>query len=321
VGKPLISLILSVYNEEDNLPVLYQALGRLADSEPDVAWEFVFVNDGSTDRSVPLLRELNASDARVKVVSFSRNFGAHETSTAGLRVCSGDGAVLMGSDMQDPPELIREFLRQWRLGYDLVLAVRASREDAGWRSWGALVFNWLVRRVALPDFPKNGTGGFCFLSRKVIDAFNALPERNRLNTGLLLWLGFRRVEVGYHRAKRHAGQSRFSVKRLFKTATDMILAFSVAPLRLITLLGTLTVLLGLIVAGGLVVTGVVNGGWAAFIAALILGGAQLVAVGVLGEYQWRIFDEVRGRPSYVIEEQIGEFRNGKRDEQGLGRAA
>lgn len=321
VGKPIISLVLSVYNEEENLPVLYKALCQLADDEPEVAFEFLFVNDGSTDRSLELLRELNAGDARVKVLAFSRNFGPHETSTAGLHVCSGDAAVLMSSDMQDPPDTIREFLRQWRLGHDLVLGVRASRDDAGWRSWGARLFNRVVRCVAMPDFPRNGTGGYLLMSRKVIDAYNGLKEHNRLSTGLMLWLGFRRTEVGYHRPKRHAGQSRYGTLRLFKTAADMILAFSAAPLRLITLLGTATMLLGLAVAVGLLVTGVFNGGWAACVAALLLGGAQLVAVGVLGEYQWRILDEVRGRPAYVIEEQIGELPNGKRDKEALGRAA
>jgi dolichol-phosphate mannosyltransferase len=324
VSKPLISVVISVYNEEECLPVVYEALCRVASAEPDVAWEFLFVDDGSKDGSLALLRGLNVRDARVKVLSFSRNFGAHETTTAGLRACSGDAAIATSSDMQDPPETMHDFLRHWRQGYEVVLGVRGGRSDESWRQWSARAFTWLVRTIAVPEFPRNGTGGYFLLSRNVINAYNALGERNRLTTGLILWLGFSRVEVEYHRAKRHAGYSRYGITRLFKTAADMILAFSAAPIRLITLTGAVTILAGLLAAVGLVAAALVFGGaaaWAPVVAMMVLSGWQLVAVGILGEYQWRLLDEGRARPAYIVKEWIGEFPHVKRDEQSLGRAA
>jgi dolichol-phosphate mannosyltransferase len=320
-------VILSVYNEADNLSAVYEELAGVAEREPDLDWEFVFVNDGSIDGSLALLRRLNTRDPRVKVISFARNFGPHETSMAGLRACAGDAAILMGADLQDPPRLIHEFLRRWRDGHDLVLGVRAGRADSPWRGWAARLFTSLVRRIALPNFPRRGTGGYCLLSRKVIDAYNGLDERNRLTTGLLLWLGFEHVEVPYERARRHAGRSRYVLPKLVKTALDMLLAFSMTPLRLVSLLGVCSFLVGTTGALFVLTYALVYGfqvvGWASLVVLiLILGGLQLLALGVLGEYQWRILDEVRGRPHYLVHEWIGDFAHDlRRDSRAGPRAA
>jgi polyisoprenyl-phosphate glycosyltransferase len=318
VSKPLVSVILTVLNEVDNLPLMHQELVRLTVQEPEFDWEFLFVDDGSTDGSLACLRDLHAHDARVKVIRLVRNFGSHEATSAALRACAGDVAVLMAADLQDPPELVREFLRHWQTGHDVVLGVRASREDKGWRRWSAGLFTWLVRRVTLPEFPKNGTGGYCLISRRVITAYNTIGERNRLTTGLLVWLGFPRVDVEYHRRKRHSGQSKFGLYRLVKTAMDMFVAFSSAPVQFITLIGVLTFLAGL--AGGVslfaaaLIFGASVSAWAPLVAMLLLGGLQFLALGILGEYQWRTLAEVRGRPEYVVREWIGEFSHAKCDD-------
>jgi dolichol-phosphate mannosyltransferase len=318
VSKPLVSVILCVLNEVHNLPLMFEELLRVTAQEPEFDWEFLFVDDGSTDGSLVCLRDFHARDPRVKIVSFVRNFGAHEATTAALRSCAGDAAVLIAADLQDPPELIRDFLRQWRLGHDVVLGVRASREDQGWRRWSAGLFTWLVRRVTLPEFPKNGTGGYCLISRKVISAYNAIGERNRLTTGLLVWLGFPRADVEYHRRKRHSGHSKFGLYRLVKTAMDMFVAFSSAPIQFITLMGVLTCLAGLTGAVGLLASALIFGvsvsAWVPLVVTIFLGGLQFLALGILGEYQWRTLAEVRGRPEYVVREWIGEFSHAKCDD-------
>ncbi len=312
VSKPIVSAVLSVLNERANLPAVHEALCRLALEEPGFDWEFVFVDDGSTDGTLDVLRGLAAADRRVKVLSFSRNFGAHEASAAGIRACSGDAAILMGADMEDPPEVIREFLRAWQAGSDVVFGVRASRQDAGWRQMGAKLFTAVIRRFALPAFPERGTGGFCLMSRRVIDAYNAISDQNTLTPGLLVWLGFPHAQVEYQRARRLTGRSKFGLGRLIKTAFDTLLSFSTAPAWWILLTGIVLFLAGGTVAGAVVVglvSGLIAPGWGtvAVPLMLLLSGVHLIAMGVLGQYLWRILEGVHGRPQYVVQERIGAF--------------
>ncbi|NOX62631.1 MAG: glycosyltransferase family 2 protein [Chloroflexi bacterium] len=306
---PLISVVIPAFNEEDNIPVLYERLMEVAAREP-VDWEFIFIDDGSTDGTYAVLESLHARDPRVKALSFTRNFGSHVGIAAGLQVASGDAAIIMAADLQDPPQVLHEFLDRWRKGYKIVWGVRAKRDDPLGKRIFAALFYRLIRRVALPDYPEGGTGSFCLLDRDVVEAFSSFRERNRVTFGLISWSGFSQTEVPYERPQRHSGTSKWSFGRQIKAAIDTLLAFSYAPVRLISLLGivvsVLSFLWGFVVIFKRIFGGVAVEGFAALmVAVLFLGGMQLIVLGILGEYLWRILDEVRGRPLFVLRAQLG----------------
>jgi dolichol-phosphate mannosyltransferase len=309
--RPLCSVVLSVYNEALNLPTMYQRLADAVADEP-MLWEFIFVDDGSIDGSFEILKDLHERDDRVKVLRFSRNFGSHETAAAGLREAAGDCAILMASDLQDPPELIPELLRRWREGYHVVWAKRTGRKDPFFRSLGARAYYALIRRLAVPDYPAEGTGGFCLIGRPVIDAVNLLEERNRLTFELILWCGFTGAEVPYERPPRFKGVQKWTFSSNLKAAIDGLLALSFAPIRWMMGFGLLVAALsffgGLYVLAYAVFFGFHTMGWPSLmVSMLFLGGTQLVCIGFLGEYLWRILQECRRRPIYLIRERVGEF--------------
>jgi dolichol-phosphate mannosyltransferase len=308
---PLCSVILSVYNEALNLPTMYERLAAAVAGEP-MRCEFIFVDDGSHDGSFEILEKLNARDSRVKVLRFSRNFGAQETSAAGLREAAGDCAILMASDLQDPPELIPELFRRWRDGYHVVWAKRTGRDDPFFRRLGARAYYALIRRLAIPDYPTEGTGGFCLIGRPVIDALNLLEERNRLTFELILWCGYTSAEVPYRRPSRFRGVQKWTFSRNLKAGIDGLLALSFAPIRWIMAFGLLVAALsflgGLYVLAYALLFGFHTLGWASLmVSMLFLGGTQLVCIGFLGEYLWRILQECRRRPIYLVRGRIGEF--------------
>jgi dolichol-phosphate mannosyltransferase len=308
---PLCSVVLSAYNEALNLPTMYERLAAAVADEP-MLFEFIFVDDGSRDGSLEILKELNERDSRVKVVAFSRNFGSHETAVAGVREAAGDCAILMASDLQDPPELIPELVRQWRNGYQVVWAKRTSRKDPFFRRLSARAYYALIRRLAVPDYPAEGTGGFCLIGRPVMDALNLLEERNRLTFELILWCGFTSTEVPYERPPRFRGVQKWTFSRNLKAAIDGLLALSFAPIRCITAFGFLVAALsflgGLYVFGYALFFGYHTLGWPSLmVSVLFLGGAQLMCLGFLGEYLWRILQECRRRPIYLVSERVGEF--------------
>ncbi len=307
--SPLVSVIIPAYNEEENLPLLYEKLQEVAEAEP-VAWEFIFVDDGSHDGTYRVLEALHARDPRVKVLSFTRNFGSHVGIAAGLQVASGDAAIIMAADLQDPPHVLHAFLDRWRRGYKIVWGVRAKRDDPLGKRLFAALFYRLIRRVALPDYPEGGTGSFCLLDRDVIDAFGAFKERNRITFGLISWSGFSQTQVLYERPSRHAGTSKWSFGKQVKAAIDTLLAFSYAPVRVISLLGIFVSILAFLWGSVVIIKrlfgGIAMEGFAALmVAILFMGGLQLVVLGILGEYLWRILDEVRGRPLFILKKQLG----------------
>jgi dolichol-phosphate mannosyltransferase len=309
--RPLCSVILSVYNEALNLPTMYEKLAAAVANEP-VEWEFIFVDDGSQDGSFELLEELNARDSRVKVLRFSRNFGSHETAAAGLREAAGDCAVLMASDLQDPPELIPTMLAQWRDGYQVVWARRTGRKDPFLRTLAARAYYALIRRLAVPNYPAEGTGGFCVIGRPVIDALNLLEERNRLTFELILWCGYAGAEVPYERPPRFRGVQNWTFARNVKAAIDGLLALSFAPIRWIMAFGFVVAALSFVWGSYILVYAMLFGfhtvGWPSLmVSMLFLGGAQLMCLGFLGEYLWRILQECRRRPIYLIRDRVGEF--------------
>jgi len=312
--RPLITIVVPVFNERDNLRGFHGAVNAVLTAIGDYDWEFVFVDDGSRDGSFEVLKELGAADARVRALRFPRNFGSHVAIAAGIDYCKGDAAVIMAADLQDPPELVRDFVGRWRDGFDVVWGARTGRDDGRLRSWGMSLFYRLVRRFAIPTYPKGGTGSFCLISKPVIEAFRECTERNRLTFGLIAWGGFKETAVPYHRPRRLVGSSSWTLGKMVKSAIDTFVSFSFLPIRAISFLGLvvsgLSFLFGFYVIVNKLWFGTRVEGWTSvMLAVLVLGGVQLVMIGVLGEYLWRILDEARGRPLYIIERTLGISRS------------
>ncbi len=308
--RPLISIIVPVFNERDNLRPFHDAVTDVIRSMPEYDWEFLFVDDGSRDGSFEVLGGLRAHDERVQALRFPRNFGSHVAIAAGIDYCHGDAAIVMAADLQDPPALIREFVDRWRSGHDVVWGARTGRDEGALRSYGMSMFYRLVRRFAIPTYPQGGTGSFSLISRPVIDAFRQCQERNRLTFGLIAWSGFRETSVPYHRPRRLIGSSSWTVRRMLKAAIDTFISFSSLPIRTISFLGlfvsALSLLFGVYVFINQLFFGTRVQGWTSvMLTVLVLGGVQLLMIGVLGEYLQRILDEARARPLYIVERTLG----------------
>jgi glycosyltransferase involved in cell wall biosynthesis len=311
--RALISVVMPVYNEATNVPAMHEALSATAIEYPQFDWEFVFVEDGSTDDTFEVLGRANSTDPRVKVVRLSRNYGSHIGAAAGLRFASGDAALIMAADLQDHPREIPRLVEKWREGFDVVWALRSQRADGKLDIWLSQIFAAMIRQIALPNYPKAGTVGFCLIDRKVIDALNRFPERNRMTFGLILYSGFRQTYVTYERPERHSGQSKWSLRRKIKLILDTIVSFSMTPLRMAGLSGIIIAFLGIAYACYLVIYRLIEGeftvpGWTSIIVLiLILSGLQFMILGMLGEYLWRTLDDVRQRPMFLVRSLVGQF--------------
>jgi len=306
----LIAIVVPVHNEKDNLVGFHEEVSAVMRQLGDCDWEFVFVDDGSTDGSFDVLRTLRDLDQRVTAIRFPRNFGSHVAIAAGIDVSKGDAAVIMAADLQDPPSLIKTFVARWREGFDVVWGARSGRDDGKMRAWAMNRFYSLVRRIAIPSYPKGGTGSFCLITKPVMDAFRQMNERSRLTFGLIAWSGFRETQVPYHRPRRLVGASSWTMGKMLKAAVDTFVSFSFLPIRAISSFGLvvslLSFLFGLYVLVNKLFFGTHVEGWTSvMLAVLLLGGVQLVMVGVLGEYLWRVLDEARARPLYIIEKTLG----------------
>jgi glycosyltransferase involved in cell wall biosynthesis len=303
-----LSVVVPVYNERESVPELYR---RLTATLAGVvgSFEVVLVDDGSNDGSWEIIRELAARDARVRGLSFSRNFGHQMAFTAGLDYADGDAVVIMDADLQDPPELLPELVARWREGYDVVYAVRARRAgETVFKLFTAAAFYRLLRRITHVDIPVD-TGDFRLMSRKAVEAFRRMPERHRFTRGMVAWLGFRQVGVSYERAARHAGETKYPLRKMLRLASDGITSFSYFPLQLASWAGVAVsafAFIGLVAALAVRLGGGRMPAWA-FAAGVLafLGGVQLVAVGLLGEYVGRVLDEAKGRPLYLVKETVG----------------
>ena len=305
---PELSIVVPLLNEEGNLPELYR---RLDATLPGLvaSHEIVLVDDGSTDTTWSMIRDLAARDPRVKGVRFSRNFGHQMAFTAGLDHAGGDAVVIMDADLQDPPELIPELVARWREGYDVVYAVRAKREgETAFKLLTAAAFYRVLERVARIRIPVD-TGDFRLMSRMAVDAFRRMPERHRFTRGMVSWIGFPQIGVSYVRAARHAGETKYPLRKMLRLASDAITSFSYVPLQLASWLGSAVTGLSVLTLAGLAaarLAGAHPGGWSFGATALaLLGGIQLLMVGALGEYVGRIHDQVKGRPLYLVRETVG----------------
>lgn len=304
----LLSLVIPVWNEEDVLPLLKDALLSLTDRLPCPV-EWVFVNDGSQDKSVEILFAWAKEDKRVKVIDFSRNFGHQAALTAGLDFAEGDAVVIMDADLQDPPELVIEMLERYMEGYDVVYAQRVKRHgESIFKRVTAAGFYWMMRRFVYADLPKN-TGEFRLMSREFVLATRQLREGQRFLRGLTSWLGFRQVAVPFERPPRAAGETKYPLRKMVRFAWDAILSFSAVPLRLASYGGILVFLLGsgygaYALYSRFVYHNTVQGWASLIILQCIIGGMVLICLGTIGEYIGRIYEEIKFRPLYVIRDTI-----------------
>ncbi len=301
--RPHISVVMPVFNERENLPALYERLVRVLDAEGQ-PYELVFVDDGSRDGSRDILTTLAIGDPRVVVVELARNFGHQVAISAGLDHARGDGVIVMDSDLQDPPEVLPQFIARWREGYDVVYAVRASRKENLALRFAYALFYRTLQRIANIDIPLDA-GDFCLMDRRVVDVLTAMPERNRFVRGIRSWVGMRQIGLPYDREERHAGKPKYTLSRLTYLALDGIVSFSFVPLRIITMLGfivsAISIALAIMYAVQRIAFGLTPPGFPTLIVAIFfLSGIQLITIGVIGEYVGRIFEEVKQRPLYVV---------------------
>jgi dolichol-phosphate mannosyltransferase len=304
----MVSVVVPIFNEQENLPELRRRLAEALDKSGE-DWEVVLVNDGSRDASREMIRRYHQEDARFKLVDLSRNFGHQPAVTAGIHHASGECVILIDGDLQDPPEVIPEMIRKWRGGAKVVLGERRTRADGGVRSLGFMMFYPILRAMTdLPSAPDAGIFGL--MDRVVVEEFNRLPERNRFIPGLRSWLGFKTDSVLYDRQDRAAGKPKQTLRRLIHYAMDGIFSFSYRPLRWVTWMG----LFVSTVSFGLALWYIfdffyhrkpITGFTTTIVCVLFLGGVQMIAVGILGEYIGRIYEEIKQRPLYVVQELVG----------------
>ncbi len=300
------SIIAPIFNEFENIPELYRRISEVMDSTGE-PWELILIDDGCTDGSTDRIRELAERDNRVRPVIFARNFGHQIAVTAGLDYARGQAMVVIDADLQDPPETILELAKKWKEGYEVVYAVRAEREGESWfKLLTASMFYRLIYRITDVKIPLD-TGDFRLIDRKVVDVMNSMRERHRFLRGMSSWIGFKQIGVEYKRAARHAGVTKYPLKKMFKLALNAITGFSYFPLQVATYFGFVSAgiaILAIPVVAILRLAGshFFEGQTTTLISVLFLGGVQLISLGILGEYIGRIYDEVKGRPLYVVRE-------------------
>lgn len=311
----MISVIVPMYNEAEGVEALYARLIACAESWEEPV-EFIFINDGSQDETLTLCLRLAQLDHRVKVLSFSRNFGHQAALTAGLCYSTGDIITSIDADLQDPPEEILQFIKKCREGYDLVYAVRKRRKEGPWKRAAYWAYYRLLAALADIDIPLD-SGDFCVMSRRLVETLNSLPERSRFLRGLRVWVGYRSIGLEYERQERKYGSPKYTFAKLMTLALDGMFNFSFKPLRIIMVLGlalgVFSFIAGMFVFYQYVTDTTIFGynprharGWTSLIlSVLFLSGMQLIGMGILGEYLGRLFSETKGRPMYIVALQAG----------------
>ena len=302
-----LTVVIPIYNEEANLAELNRRVRETLEGL-GISYRLLFVNDGSRDGSMDLLRSLSATDRRIRVLSLSRNFGHQICLSAGIAHADGDAVVVMDGDLQDPPEVIPDLLRKWSEGYDVVYAVRRKRKEGVLKRASYAVYYRLLRTISSVEIPLD-SGDFSLMDARVAGLLRSFPERNRFLRGLRSWIGFRQTECVYERMARFSGKSKYRARQLLKLAMDGFFAFSTVPLQLATYLGFLAAGLGFLYFLYALASRFLYdnpAGWTSLVAIILfLGGTQLLILGILGEYLGRVYEEVKRRPLYVLDERIG----------------
>lgn len=308
--KDRLSIIVPCYNEEEVIGETLAQLTKEFPAKSEMEVEFIFIDDGSRDQTIAILKDFAKIDSRVNILSFSRNFGHQIAVTAGIDAARGDAVVVIDADLQDPPHVIWQMIAKWREGYDVVYGTRTERPgETAFKLVTARYFYRFLNRMSDTPIPLD-TGDFRLMSRRVVDALKSMPEKDRFIRGMVSWIGFKQTKLPYKRAERFAGVSKYPLRKLISFATDGILSFSTKPLKIAILVGIFCSFLsmfGILYALWLrIFTSNWIAGWTALmISVLFIGGIQLICLGIVGEYIGRIYDQIKGRPLYLIQERVG----------------
>lgn len=305
-----ISVVIPMYNEEEVVETSYLKIWKVLEKLKQYDYEIIYTNDGSKDKTLALLQKIAQENEKVKILSFSRNFGHQAAVSAGIQYVTGDAIVIMDADLQDPPELLPEMIALWEEGNEVIYGQRRSRKgESAFKLLTAKMFYTTLNALSDVEIPKD-TGDFRLVDRKVIDVINAMPEHNKFLRGLFSWVGFKQKAYSYERQERYAGKTKYPFKKMWKLASDGIISFSTKPLKIVGGLGILTIILSI----GILIYSLISyafhlndltPGWTSIMVAITLfSGVQLLSIWIISEYIARIYDETRNRPEYIIEKKI-----------------
>lgn len=302
----MLSIVVPMYFEEDVVEECYSRLTEVCQTIENINYELVFVNDGSTDETLSILKKLHEKDKHVKIVNFSRNFGHSAAVSAGIDYAKGDAVVLIDADLQDPPELIKIFVEKWREGYDVVYGVRSKRKgETVFKKATAHLYYAFLDNLSEIDIPRN-TGDYRLMDKRVCDIIRKMPEKNRFIRGMVSWVGFKQIGVEYIRDERYAGETKYSIKKMFSFAADGVMSFSNKPLKAVLYLGFITLIIDVVFIIYVLYSffsGKAVSGWSSVM--LIIAfffGVLFITLGIIGQYIARISDDVKSRPLYVVSE-------------------
>ena len=305
-----ISLVIPMYYEEQVAKECYKRVTKVLKELKEYDYEIIFVNDGSKDKTLPILEEIAKKDKKVKVISFSRNFGHQAAVTAGLKYVTGDAIVIMDADLQDPPELIPDMLKYWEDGYEVIYGKRKTREgESAFKLLTAKAFYNTLNKLSDVEIPKD-TGDFRLVDKKVVDVINSLPEHNKFLRGLFSWVGFKQYAYEYERKERFAGKTKYPLKKMLKLAQDGILSFSTKPLKIVGGFGIISVIISIAILIYSILSFAfkwnnLTPGWTSLMCTVtFLGGVILISLWMIGEYIARIYDETKQRPQYIVDKTI-----------------
>ena len=306
-----VSVVIPMYYEEEVAQICYDRVSEVLEKlKKEYDYEIIFVNDGSKDKTLSILKEIASKDNKVKIISFSRNFGHQAAVTAGIKEVSGDAIVIMDADLQDPPELIPDMLKLWEDGYEVIYGKRNTRKgESTFKLLTAKMFYSFLNAMSEVDIPKN-TGDFRLVDKSVIDVINNLPEHNKFLRGLFSWVGFEQKEFLYDRPKRELGETKYPFKKMLKLAKDGIISFSTKPLKIVGGLGIFSILLSMIILVYSILSYALDwnnlaDGWTSIMVCItFFAGVQLFPLWIMSEYISRIYDESKGRPEYIVKEKI-----------------
>lgn len=306
--KIVYSILLPVFNEESNVKHLYDRLTKVMGSLTH-EYEIIFVDDNSKDRSLAILEYLNRMDPRVKIIKLSRNFGHQMAITAGLDYAQGDAVIMMDADLQDPPEIIPQLIEKHKEGYEVVYAQREERKgETVFKRWTASLFYRIMKHLTDIEIPLD-SGDFRLIDKKVLNSLKGMQERHRFLRGLIAWVGYKQIGIRYQRDARYTGKTKFTFKKMLKFAIDAVSSFSRVPLRVATLSGFIVSFISCSVLLWVIsywIKGKPTPGWTSLmVCILLLGGVQLIAIGIIGEYLGRIYEEIKNRPLYILDKTIG----------------
>ena len=305
-----ISVVVPMYYEEEVAKECYTRLKNVLEKIENYNYEIIFVNDGSKDKTLEILKEIAKENKKVKIISFSRNFGHQCAVTAGLRYVTGDAIVIIDADLQDPPELIPEMIKLWEEGNEVIYGKRKSREgESRFKLLTASMFYKTLNALSDVEIPKD-TGDFRLVDRKVVEVINSLPEHNKFLRGLFSWVGFKQKAYEYERKERYAGKTKYPLKKMLKLAQDGIFSFSIKPLKIVGAMGILSVIISIMLFVYAVLSyafdwnNLVPGWTSLMVTMTFIGGMILISLWMIGEYIGRIYDETKRRPEYIIDETI-----------------